>query len=213
MARLAGKIALVTGAGSMKGGMGNGKATAIRLAQEGAAIAALDLDQNAAEETCDLIRQEGGRAFALTADVTQEDQVKAAIAQCLSEFGQIDILQNNVGILKAGGAMDSSVEDWDAMVNVNMKAVFLPTKHVLPHFVERGARGGDQHFLHCRAAISGHALHRIQRHQGLDHFLHPQSGGGNGPARNSRECDPSGFHRYADGARYHRTEGGRPVGH
>ncbi|MBO9412353.1 MULTISPECIES: glucose 1-dehydrogenase [unclassified Ruegeria] len=138
MARLAGKIALVTGAGSMKGGMGNGKATAIRLAQEGAAIAALDLDQTAAEETCDMIRQAGGRAFALTADVTQEDQVKTAIAQCLSEFGQIDILQNNVGILKTGGAMDSTVEDWDALVHVNMKAVFLPTKHVLPHFVERG---------------------------------------------------------------------------
>ncbi len=139
MARLAGKIALVTGAGSMKGGMGNGKATAIRLAQEGAAIAALDLDQNAAEETCALIRQEGGRAIALAADVTQEDQVQASIAQCLSEFGQIDILQNNVGILKTGGAMDSTVDDWDTLVNVNMKAVFLPTKHVLPHFVDRGA--------------------------------------------------------------------------
>ena len=139
MGRLAGKIALVTGAGSMKGGMGNGKATAIRLAQEGAAIAALDMDINAAEETCAMIRQDGGQAIALTADVTQEDQVKAAITECLSEFGQIDILQNNVGILKTGGAMDSTVEDWDALVHVNMKAVFLPTKHVLPHFVERGA--------------------------------------------------------------------------
>lgn len=70
--------------------------------------------------------------------MTQESQVQDAIAQCLSAFGQIDILQNNVGILKTGGAMDSTVEDWDALVNVNMKAVFLPTKHVLPHFVERG---------------------------------------------------------------------------
>lgn len=139
MARLTGKVALVTGAGSMNGGMGNGKATAIRLAQEGAAIAALDLDLDAAEETCALIRDEGGRALALAADVTQEEHVRAAIAQCLSEFSQIDILQNNVGILKTGGAMDSTVEDWDALVNVNMKAVFLPTKHVLPHFVERGA--------------------------------------------------------------------------
>lgn len=61
MTRLAGKTALVTGAGSMKGGMGNGKATAIRLAQEGAVVCALDMHLDAAEETCDLIRQEGGR--------------------------------------------------------------------------------------------------------------------------------------------------------
>ena len=139
MTRLAGKFALVTGAGSMNGGLGNGKATAIRLAQEGATIAALDLHLSAAEDTCDLIRKEGGRAFALAADVTQEDHVQAAIALCLSEFGQIDILQNNVGILKTGGAMDSTVEDWDLLVHVNMKAVFLPTKHALPHFVERKA--------------------------------------------------------------------------
>lgn len=140
MKRLEGKVALVTGAGSMKGGMGNGKATAIRLAQEGARICALDLHLAAAEETCKLIRAEGGRAVAMAADVTQEDQVQSSITQCLSEFGQIDILQNNVGILKTGGAMDSTVEDWDMLVHVNMKAVFLPTKHVLPHFVDR--KGG-----------------------------------------------------------------------
>lgn len=139
MKRLAGKIALVTGAGSMNGGMGNGKATAIRLAQEGAAVCALDLHLAAAEETCALIREEGGAALALAADVTQEDQVRSAIASCLSELGRIDILQNNVGILKAGGAMDTTFDDWDRLVHVNMKAVFLPTKHVLPHFVDRGA--------------------------------------------------------------------------
>lgn len=139
MTRLAGKVALVTGAGAMNSGMGNGKATAIRLAQEGATICALDLHLEAAEHTCDLIRSDGGQAIALAADVTQEDQVQAAVAQALARLGQIDILQNNVGILKSGGAMDSTVADWDAMVHVNMKAVFLPTKHVLPHFVQRGA--------------------------------------------------------------------------
>ncbi|WP_350334342.1 SDR family NAD(P)-dependent oxidoreductase [Coralliovum pocilloporae] len=142
--KLAGKIALVTGAGSMtssmgNGGMGNGKATAIRLARDGAAICALDLNLEAAEETCTLIRAEGGTAHAVAADVTREDEVIAAIAKCLETFGRIDILQNNVGILRTGGAMDSTVEDWDLMVHVNMKAVFLPTKHALPHFVERGA--------------------------------------------------------------------------
>lgn len=137
MKRLDGKTALVTGAGSMNGGMGNGKATAIRLAQEGARVCALDLSLSAAEDTCALIRAEGGSAMAVAADVTDEEQMQQAIAQCLSEFGRIDILQNNVGILKTGGAMDSSIADWDALVHVNMKAVFVPTKHVLPHFVEQ----------------------------------------------------------------------------
>jgi NAD(P)-dependent dehydrogenase (short-subunit alcohol dehydrogenase family) len=137
MKRLEGKTALVTGAGSMNGGMGNGKATAIRLAQEGARVCALDLNLSAAEETCALIRAEGGSAVAVAADVTDEEQMQQAIAQCLSEFSRIDILQNNVGILKTGGAMDSSIADWDALVHVNMKAVFVPTKHVLPHFVEQ----------------------------------------------------------------------------
>jgi NAD(P)-dependent dehydrogenase (short-subunit alcohol dehydrogenase family) len=121
----------------MNGGMGNGKATAIRLAQEGARVCALDLNLSAAEETCALIRAEGGSAVAVAADVTDEEQMQQAIAQCLSEFSRIDILQNNVGILKTGGAMDSSIADWDALVHVNMKAVFVPTKHVLPHFVEQ----------------------------------------------------------------------------
>ncbi len=137
MKRLQGRVALVTGAGSMNGGLGNGKATAIRLAQEGAAICVLDVDLDAAEETCAIIRAEGGSAAAVAGDVTNEVQVSSAVAECLGEFGQIDILQNNVGILRAGGAMDTSVADWDLMAHVNMKAVFLPTKHVLPHFIER----------------------------------------------------------------------------
>ncbi len=138
MKRLEGRVALITGAGSMSGGLGNGKATAIRLAQEGAAICALDLHLDAAEETCDLIRAENGRAHAIAANVTDEAQIMAAVAECLGIFGQINILQNNVGILKSGGAMDTTVADWELLTNVNMKAVFLPTKHVLPHFMERG---------------------------------------------------------------------------
>jgi len=139
MKRLEGRVALVTGAGSMKGGLGNGKATAIRLAQEGAVVWCLDLYLEAAEETCELIRAEGGAAFAVTADVSDEEQIADAVKTCLDAFGRIDILQNNVGVLRAGGAMDTSVADWDLMTQVNMKAVFLPTKHVLPHFVEQGA--------------------------------------------------------------------------
>ncbi len=117
--------------------MGNGKATAIRLAQEGAVICALDLTIEAAEDTCDVIRSESGTAFALAADVTEETQIHNAITACLTHFGQIDILQNNVGILRTGGAANTTIEDWDLLAHVNLKAVFLPTKHILPHFIER----------------------------------------------------------------------------
>jgi NAD(P)-dependent dehydrogenase (short-subunit alcohol dehydrogenase family) len=92
-----------------------------------------------AEETCALIKAEGGDAIAVEADVTDEKQIKAAVQSCINKFGRIDILQNNVGILKTGGVLETTVADWEETVNINMKAVFLPTKHVLPHFIERGA--------------------------------------------------------------------------
>jgi NAD(P)-dependent dehydrogenase (short-subunit alcohol dehydrogenase family) len=133
------KTALVTGAGSLANGMGNGKATALRLAEAGAAICALDRDLQAAEETCKLIREAGGQAHAIEADVTDEAQMKSAVQRCIAAFGQIDILQNNVGILRTGGARDTTVEDWNLLAEVNLKAVFLPTKSILPHFVERGS--------------------------------------------------------------------------
>lgn len=133
------KVALVTGAGTLANGMGNGKATALRLAEAGATICAVDRNLEAAEETCRLIHEAGGQAIAVEADVTDEERVKTAIQTCIEAFGHIDILQNNVGILRTGGAIDTSVEDWNLLAEVNLKAVFLPTKSILPHFVERGA--------------------------------------------------------------------------
>lgn len=139
MTRLIGKVALVTGAGSMGGGLGNGKAAAIQMAREGVAVLAMDRDLAAAQVTCEIIESEGGQARPLCADVTDESAIKDMIAQGLRVFGHVDILVNNVGILRSGGAADTSVEDWEFLANVNLKAVFLPTKHVLPHFFERGA--------------------------------------------------------------------------
>ena len=135
--RLAGKVALVTGAGSIGPGVSNGRASAIRFAQEGATVCVLDRSAAAAEETCKLVRDKDGRSISVVADVTDEEQVVRAIGECLAAFGSIDILLNNVGILIAGGAADTDVRDWDLLTHVNMKAVFLPTKHILPHFVQR----------------------------------------------------------------------------
>lgn len=135
--RLEGKVALVTGAGSIGAGISNGRASALRFAEQGATVCVLDRSIDAAAETCKLIAEKGGKSIAVEADVTVEGEVIRAIGECLLKLGTIDILLNNVGILVAGGAADTSVSDWELLTNVNMKAVFLPTKHVLPHFVQR----------------------------------------------------------------------------
>ncbi len=139
MGRMDGKVVLVTGAGSIGAGWGNGKAAAALYAREGAKVLAVDLNRAAAEETVAIIRGEGGVAEAFAGDVTSEASVKEMMAACIKAFGRIDVLHNNVGILKAGGPEDTTVEDWDLVMNVNTKAFFLPCKHALPHMVAQGA--------------------------------------------------------------------------
>src|SRR5579862_1400956 len=97
MLDLPGKTAVVTGAGSVGPGWGNGKATAVLVARQGAAVFAIDRDQAAVDETRRLIEAAGGTCVAHRADMTASDQVEAAIAACLARFGRIDILVNNVG--------------------------------------------------------------------------------------------------------------------
>lgn len=137
--RLDGKTVIVTGAGSMGPGWGNGKAAAVLFAREGAKVLCVDLNKAAAEETAGIIRGEGGKAEIFPANVTEEDSVRAMVAACLDAFGGIDVLHNNVGILKAGGPEDTTVADWDLIMNVNTKAFFLPCKHVLPEMLKRDA--------------------------------------------------------------------------
>lgn len=135
--RLKDKVAIVTGAGSMGGGIGNGKAAALSFARAGARVCVTDIDIKAAEETRDMIRASGGQAIACQGDVTVQSDMVETVDQCLGSFGQIDILHNNVGILITGGATDTTVEDWEKLVHVNMKAVFIPTKVTLPHLIDR----------------------------------------------------------------------------
>ena len=137
--RLDGKVALVTGAGSIKPGWGNGKATATLFAREGAKVFAVDKNLSAAEETQDIILGEGGIAEAYCADVTREVDVEAMVAACTNTFGSIDVLHNNVGILRAGAPEDTTVEDWDLVMSVNCKAIFLPCKHALPYMRKANA--------------------------------------------------------------------------
>ncbi len=136
--RLEDKVALVVGAGSSGPGWGNGKATAVLFAREGARVACVDLKQAAAEETAGLIRDEGHDALAIAADVSRHDEVKRLVDETLARFGRIDVLQNNVGIVEVGGPVEASEESWDRVMDVNLKSMFLTCKHVLPVMERQG---------------------------------------------------------------------------
>jgi len=131
--RLKDKVAIVTGAGSVGPGWGNGKATAVLFAREGAKVFAVDINLAAAEETKGIIDGEGGECTVHKADVSKSDEVKAMVDRCLETYGRIDILHNNVGIVVVGGPVETSEETWDRVSAVNLKSMFLTCKHVLPH--------------------------------------------------------------------------------
>ncbi|WP_340118294.1 SDR family oxidoreductase [Pelagibius sp. 7325] len=136
--RLAGKVAMVVGAGSSGPGWGNGKATAVLFAREGARLFCVDINLEAAEETVDLIRGEGGEAESCRADVSKAAEVEAMVARCLETYGRIDVLDNNVGILQVGGPVETDEANWDRVLDVNLKSMFLTCKHVLPVMERQG---------------------------------------------------------------------------
>jgi NAD(P)-dependent dehydrogenase (short-subunit alcohol dehydrogenase family) len=136
--RLRNKVALVTGAGSVGPGWGNGKATAVLFAREGAEIFAVDINPAAAEETKSIIDQEGGACRVMKVDVSKSDEVKSMINQCMKIYGRIDILHNNVGIVVLGGPVDTSEETWDRVLTINLKSMFLTCKYALPHMERQG---------------------------------------------------------------------------
>ena len=137
--RLKDKVAIVTGVGSSGPGWGNGKATAVLFAREGAQVFGVDVDPAAAEETQGIIVKEGGECTLHQTDVSSADQVQAMVNRCLEIYGRIDILHNNVGILELGGAVETSEESWDRVNTVNLKSMFLTCKAVLPHMEQRRA--------------------------------------------------------------------------
>jgi len=139
MLRLDGKVAFVSGAGSVGDGWGNGKATAVLLARQGAKVYGTDIRIEAVEETRGIIRQEGGTCEVSARDMTDTGAVKAAVGDCLAQFGRIDILVNNVGGSAPGTAASMSEEVWDMQMAHNLKTMFLATKHVLPHMEAQGA--------------------------------------------------------------------------
>lgn len=131
--RLAGRVALITGAGQ-----GIGRAIALRFAQEGAKVVALDVVPDGINALVSEIKAAGGEALAVVCDVTQREQVAGAVQAALDAFGQIDILCNNAGITRDARLVKMTEEQFDQVIAVNLKGVFNMTQAVAPHMIERG---------------------------------------------------------------------------
>ncbi len=130
--RLKDKVILITGSGS-----GIGKSTALLFAAEGAKVIVNDLSREHGERTVEVIRQKGGEAQFIQADVTKAAEVDQMVQLVIDTFGRIDVLFNNAGISGVGAVHETSEELWDRVVNVNLKGVFLPSKYVVPHMIEQ----------------------------------------------------------------------------
>jgi len=152
--RLADKVAVVTGAGSRGPGLGNGKATAILFAREGARVLCVDQAKERAEETVALIRGEGGVAEPFAADVTRAADCRAMVAAAVGAWGGLDVLHNNVGIESRRDLLELTEEEWDRVMAVDLKSMFLATQAAVPAMTARG--GGSVVCVSSVAALRGH---------------------------------------------------------
>ena len=144
MISLKDKVVFMSGAGSVGDDpdakvWGNGKATAVLLARQGAKIYGVDVRKEAADVTKAIIDREGGTCVTRAVDMTKAKEVEAAVADCMKKFGRIDILVNNVGGSAPGNAVTMSEEVWDTQISHNLKTAFLACKYVLP-IMEKQAR-------------------------------------------------------------------------
>ena len=136
--RLAGKSAIITGAGSRAEGIGNGRATAILFTREGADVLLVDRDESAVQATLDMIRAEGNDAAIAVADVTATEDCARIVADAVRRYGKLDILHNNVGIGGRGTVEQISEVEWDHVQRVNVTSMMLTCKHAIPALRENG---------------------------------------------------------------------------
>lgn len=171
--RVAGKVGIVVGAGQTPGEtIGNGRATALLLAREGARLLLVDRRLDSAEETREAIEKEGGEASCFQADITREQDCRALASACVERYGRIDLLHNNVGIGGGdAGPTRLAEEDWDRILDVNLKGPFLTCKHVLP--VMREQRAGSIVNISSVAALCSVGIVAYKTSKaGLNAFTH-----------------------------------------
>lgn len=174
---LAGKVAVVTGAGR-----GMGRAVALRLSAAGASVVVNDLSVEAAEATAVMLRDAGGRAIAVSGNVTNSSDVAAVMDRAVSGFRALHILVNAAGVLRRTAVFDMGEDEWDFVINVNLKGTFLPSRAVLPAMREAGwgrivnfssTAGKTTSTLGSAAYTSSkHAVLGLTRHLALEEASH-----------------------------------------
>ncbi|MFC5745840.1 mycofactocin-coupled SDR family oxidoreductase [Actinomadura rugatobispora] len=163
MGRVTGKVALVTGAAR-----GQGRSHAVRLAEEGADVVVTDVCRDIGdvlayslgtkeqlEETAELVRRAGGRCVALPADVRSVSDLRAAVDAATAEFGRLDAVVANAGVISAGSAWELSEEAWDLVMDVNLKGAWNTVRAAVPVMIEAG-EGGSVVLISSAAGIRGH---------------------------------------------------------
>ena len=136
--RLQGKVAIVTGAGSSGPGVGNGKATAVLFAREGAKVLLADNVEARARETLEVIQGEGGTASVFEGDVIRSDDCRAMVEAAVERYGRLDVLDNNVGISHRARVVDVREDEWDRVMAVNVKSIMLTSRYAIPTMIESG---------------------------------------------------------------------------
>ena len=136
--RLEGKVAIVAGAGSSGPGIGNGKATSVLFAREGAKVLLVDSEAARAEETLAMIEEEGGEASVFEADVIRAGECESMVDAAVERYGRLDILHNIVGIFRRGTVVEVDEATWDLTMNVNLKSIVLASKYAIPRMIETG---------------------------------------------------------------------------
>jgi meso-butanediol dehydrogenase/(S,S)-butanediol dehydrogenase/diacetyl reductase len=132
MGQLPDRVAVITGSAS-----GMGRATALLFAREGAKVMVVDMDETGGAATVDQIRNGGGEALFIPADVSSAEAVRQVVESTIAKFGRIDILHNNAGIVLVKFLEDTSEEEWDRVLGVNLKSIFLAVKYAVPYMKER----------------------------------------------------------------------------
>ena len=135
---LRGKVAVVAGGGAAGDGIGNGRAAAILLAEAGVRVLVIDRDSDLAERTVAMVRARNGEAMALGADLMDSGACRAAVETAMDTWGRLDILDNNIGIGSRLPVVDESEENWDRVMSVNVKPMFLMSKHAIPAMIASG---------------------------------------------------------------------------
>jgi NAD(P)-dependent dehydrogenase (short-subunit alcohol dehydrogenase family) len=171
--RLADKVALITGAAS-----GIGRATALLFAREGAAVSAVDIDETRGRAVAQTILNDGGRAIFIPCDVTRAADCQRAVEQTVEEWGGLDILFNNAGIIRRATVLETTEAEWDRVMAVNVKSIFLLSKYAIPAMAQAGGGtiintasgwglvGGRKAVAYC---ASKGAVVNMTRAMALDH--------------------------------------------